>query len=144
MRFLFGLLLMLAPTVVGAQEPELPPIVSDGLVELVASGPDAGLAVWLEHWTSEADRGQGEQLLSGFQRIWGSVGPASDYEVVAVCRLGSHVQYVYAVLVHAAQPVYVSVGAYMSPKGWRVTKVNADTDMTEVIPEAIRVGASTC
>ena len=144
MRLLCVLLLLLGPTAAGAQEAELPEIVTEGFSQLVSSGPDAGLSIWLESWTSERDKLQRAQLESGFRGIWDRVGPASAYDVFAVCRLGSHVQYAYAILVHEAQPVYVALGLYLAAKGWRVANVAAHTEITEVIPEPIRTGASSC
>lgn len=132
--------LVLSPAAAAGQD-DLPPIVGVGFDLLISSGPDAALDHWTVSWTTEEDVLKRAQLKSAFRPLWESLGHPDGYEIVQADRIGSRVIEVFAVTAHPMQPLFFYLRAYLSPEGWMISQVNANTAMSEVFPEWVMRGS---
>lgn len=119
------------------QTPELPAVVSSGLVAYRTGGAKAALQIWLKGSSIGRDPRSLTRLEEDLDQLGQELGSFQGYDTFRVISLTPHVSRTYVILLFARGPIYAYFDCYSTAAGWIVTAFQYNGKPEAILPSSL-------
>jgi len=127
---LVGLLLASQP--LRAQD-SLPPVVHDGLEQMLAGHSDSAFLGWTAAFNAE----QRQSMMDAVPVFDRTCVKVVGYDVLKIVSLSPHLRRAYFLIRCQSQPLYLSFVLYQGAGPWAVTTINWQSDPDQLLPPSL-------